>query len=141
MSEVQHILFVDDNPGDRDLAREILEINAPDIALHTANDGEEAMDFLQRRKVHAAAPRPSVVLLDLNMPRKDGLETLKEIKADMQLRSIPVVIFSSSSARSDLQLTYQSHANAYVIKPPSLEDYTRVIQEIGTYWCHTANPH
>ncbi len=133
-----HILFVDDNPGDRDLAQEAFGETGLNVLLHTVCDGDEALAFLRREGQFKDAPRPVVVLLDLNMPKKDGLMTLKEIKADNDLRSIPVVIFSSSTAPNDLYMAYQQHANAYVIKPLELDGFLRVIQQVKMFWCTVA---
>ncbi len=133
-----HLLFADDNPGDRELAREALEHCAERVHLHTACDGAEALDFLRQFNKYKSAPRPDVVLLDINMPRMDGLETLKIIKNDIDLMTIPVVVFSSSTAPTDLQLAYALHANAYVIKPSGLGDFLRAVQEIEKFWGEVA---
>jgi CheY-like chemotaxis protein len=137
-AEKKHILFVDDNPGDRGLAREAIEKNGMNIELHTVCDGEEALEFLRREDRYANAPRPRVIVLDLNMPRMDGIATLKAIKTDHELMTIPVIIFSSSSAPSDLQLAYGLHANAYVIRPMEFEEFTAFIRQIETFWCNVA---
>jgi CheY-like chemotaxis protein len=129
MNPVMHMLFVDDNPGDRDLAREALEESGK-VQFYTANDGVEAMEFLHL----ANMPRPDVILLDLNMPRKGGLETLREVKADDALKTIPVIIFSSSTAAADLRQAYQANANAYIVKPSLLDEYLNVMQHIEYFW-------
>lgn len=133
-----HILFVDDNPGDRALARETIEESCPTTQMHTACDGEAALSFLRREGVHSNAPRPHLIILDFNMPRMDGIETLRVIKADHDLKAIPVIIFSSSTAPTDLYLAYGLQANAYVIKPSELEDFMRVIRQIELFWSKVA---
>jgi len=133
MNTPRHILFVDDNPGDRDLAREAMEENGS-LQFHTANDGEEAMKFLRQSGAFENTPRPHLIILDLNMPRKGGLEALNEIKTNEALSTIPVVIFSSSTAAEDLNQAYQANANAYVVKPSNLDGFLSVMREIKHFW-------
>ena len=102
--------------------------------LSVVRDGEEAMDFLRRRPPFAAAPRPDLLLLDLNLPRKDGREVLAEIKADEDLLSIPVVILTTSRAQADIARTYDLHANCYVVKPVDLAQFIAVVRTIEDFW-------
>lgn len=138
MPDILHLLFVDDNPGDRELAREALGKGGTNIVLHTACDGLEALDFLRRKGNFKDAPRPHLVMLDINMPIRTGLETLKEIKEDTELKSIPVVVFSSSTAPIDLHLAYAYRANAYIVKPAELDDFLRTVRRIVAFWHTTA---
>jgi CheY-like chemotaxis protein len=115
---VVDVLLVEDDPGDVVLIKEAFEFNKVHNALHVVSDGVDALDFLHRRNAHAEAPRqPDLVLLDLNLPRKDGREVLGEIKADTDLRTIPVVVLTTSEAEEDILRSYDLHANAYVTKP------------------------
>jgi CheY-like chemotaxis protein len=131
------ILLVEDNPGDVRLMVEALKETRVPSRLHLAEDGVQAMSFLRRRGSHASAPRPDLVLLDLNLPKKDGREVLAEIKDDAQLRSIPVVVLTTSQAESDVLKSYQLHANCYISKPVGLENFIRVIQSIEGFWLET----
>lgn len=127
-------LLVEDNPGDVRLTREALLESKIKNNLSVVTDGEEAMVFLRRQGKYAAAPRPDVILLDLNLPRKNGLEVLEEIKADSQLRRIPVVIITSSEAEQDILKTYDLYVNCYVNKPVDLEQFVKVVRSIETFW-------
>lgn len=133
-TEPVEILLVEDNPGDARLAVEALKENKVRNNLHHVKDGVEAMDFLHRRGAYAGAPLPDLILLDLNMPRKDGREVLKEIKDDPRLRLVPVVVLTTSAAERDLVQTYDSHANAYVMKPIDLDRFIEVVQAIESFW-------
>lgn len=128
------ILLVEDNPGDVRLTIEALNENKISNNLHVARDGEEAMAFLRREDRYAGAPRPDLVLLDLNLPRKDGRETLAEMKADETLRRIPVVILTTSQAEEDILRTYDLHANCYVTRPVDLEQFIRIVKAIEDFW-------
>jgi two-component system response regulator len=128
------ILLVEDNPGDVRLTREALKENRLRVNLHTAKDGVEALSFLRREGQNAGMPRPDIILLDLNLPRKDGREVLAEIKADKELKRIPVVILTTSQAEEDIIKTYNSHANCYVTKPVDLDQFIKVVQSIETFW-------
>jgi CheY-like chemotaxis protein len=128
------ILLVEDNPGDIDLTREALRDAKVHIQLHVAMDGVEAIDFLRRRGSHVTAPRPDLVLLDLNLPRKDGREVLAEIKGDPELRTIPVVVLSSSEAERDILRSYELHANCYVTKPVDLDRLIEIVNSIEEFW-------
>ena len=128
------ILLVEDNPGDARLAVEALKESKVHNILHHVKDGVEAMDFLHQRKESSSVPPPDLILLDLNLPRKDGREVLEEIKEDSDLRAIPVVVLTTSAAERDLVKTYDLHANAYVIKPIDLDQFIEVVQAIESFW-------
>jgi CheY-like chemotaxis protein len=128
------ILLVEDNPGDVRLTIEALREGKVRNHLSVAEDGEEALAFLRREGSHAGAPRPDLILLDLNLPRKDGREVLAEIKADPRLRSIPVVILTTSQADQDVARSYELSANCYVTKPIDLEQFIGVVRSIETFW-------
>jgi two-component system, chemotaxis family, response regulator Rcp1 len=128
------ILLVEDNPGDVRLTREALKEGKVRNNLHVAQDGVEALAFLRREGKHAEAVRPDLILLDLNLPRKDGREVLEEIKADPQLRPIPVVILTSSQAEQDIVRAYDLHANCYVSKPVDLDQFITVVKSIEDFW-------
>ena len=128
------ILLVEDTPGDVDLTREALENSKIRNTLNVAVDGEEAMAFLRGTGKHAGAPRPDLILLDLNLPKKDGREVLAEIKADEDLKRIPVVILTTSQAEEDIVRSYNLHANCYVTKPLDLHQFILVIKAIEDFW-------
>ena len=128
------ILLVEDNPGDHRLTTEAMHEGKVYNNLHWAKDGVEALDFLKRRGKFANAPRPDIILLDLNLPKKDGREVLSEIKQDDDLRSIPVVILTTSQAEEDVLRSYDLHANCYVTKPVDLDKFIVVVQSIDRFW-------
>lgn len=128
------ILLVEDNPGDVELAREALEDTKLHNRLHVVDDGEKALAFLRRQAPYADAPRPDLILLDLNLPRKDGREVLAEIKSDDHLKRIPVVILTTSRAEEDVLKTYDLHANCYISKPIDLNQFMRVVKSIEDFW-------
>lgn len=128
------ILLVEDNPGDARLTREALTHSKVRNRLHHARDGEEAMAFLRREGQFADAPAPDLVLLDLNLPRRDGREVLEDIKSDAQLMHIPVVVLTSSQADEDILRSYRLHANCFITKPVDLEQLTKVVQGIEQFW-------
>ncbi|MBN2352174.1 MAG: response regulator [Spirochaetales bacterium] len=128
------ILLVEDNPGDARLAREALKDSKLINNLSHVADGEEAMDFLRREGKYADAPRPDLILLDLNLPKKDGREVLAEIKIDENLKRIPVVILTVSSAEEDIFRTYNLHANCYITKPIDLNQFMKVVHSIEDFW-------
>jgi two-component system, chemotaxis family, response regulator Rcp1 len=128
------ILLVEDNPGDARLTREALRDARVRNHLHVAADGVEALAFLRRQGKHAAVAKPDLILLDLNLPKKDGREVLEEIKQDDQLRHIPVVILTTSQAERDIAESYRLRANAYVTKPVDLEQFLKVVQSIEHFW-------
>ena len=131
------ILLADDDEDDRKLAQDALAESRLANDLHTVEDGEELMDYLLRRGKYAAladSPRPGLILLDLNMPKKDGREALREIKADPSLRQIPVVVLTTSKAEEDIYRTYDLGANSFITKPVMFESLVRVMRDLGTYW-------
>lgn len=128
------VLLVEDNPGDVRLTREALKEGKIRNNLHVARDGVEALAFLRREGEHAGAPRPDVILLDLNLPRKDGREVLGEVKQDPSLRQIPVVILTSSQADEDIVRAYDLHANCYISKPVDLDQFIKVVKSIEDFW-------
>jgi CheY-like chemotaxis protein len=132
------ILLVDDDPGDVLMIEEALESIGSPREIHVAGDGEEAVAFLRRKGRYEEAPRPDVILLDLNMPRMDGRQVLAEIKADRQLRSIPVIVLTTSQAPADISSSYSLHANAYVTKPMNLDELTEVVQKIDHFFARIA---
>lgn len=128
------ILLVEDNPGDMRLTKEALQEGKVYSNLHWAKDGVEALEFLQRQGKFTDVPRPDIILLDLNLPRKDGREVLSIIKGDERLRNIPVVVLTTSKAEEDVLRSYELHANCYVTKPVDLEKFITVVQSIDRFW-------
>ena len=128
------VLLVEDSPGDVRLTREALKDAKVHISLHVATDGIEAMAYLERTGPHVNAPRPDLILLDLNLPKKDGREVLKEIKESPSLRIIPVVILTTSSSDADVLQSYHLHANCYISKPVDLDGFLKVVQSIDNFW-------
>ena len=128
------ILLVEDNPGDVRLTREALREGKVRNNLNVAPDGVEALKFLRREEQYADAVRPDLILLDLNLPRKDGREVLEDIKADPALRYIPVVVLTSSQAEQDILRAYDLHANCYVTKPVDLDQFSHVVRSIEDFW-------
>ncbi len=133
-AQIVKILLVEDNPGDADLVREALRDNKVCNELHVMKDGVEALAFLRRQGPHAQAPRPDLILLDLNLPRKDGREVLEEIKADPDLKRIPVVVLTTSKQEQDILSAYNLNANCYVTKPMDLDQFLHVVRSIDTFW-------
>jgi CheY-like chemotaxis protein len=128
------VLLVEDDEGDVLMTREAFEHHKLRNQLHVVPDGVEAIAFLRREGQHADAPRPGLILLDLNLPRKDGREVLEEIKSDETLRSIPVVVLTTSQAEEDILRSYNLHANAYVAKPVDFERFIDVIRQIDDFF-------
>jgi CheY-like chemotaxis protein len=128
------ILLVEDNPGDARLTREALAQSKVRNNLHHARDGEEAIRFLRRQGEFADVRTPDLVLLDLNLPRRDGREVLEDIKKDPKLMQIPVVILTSSEAEEDILRSYRLHANCFITKPVDLEQLTKVVHAIEQFW-------
>jgi len=128
------ILLVEDNPGDVRLLQEGLREDKLLYKMHVARDGEEAMDFLRRRGEYSGAPRPDLILLDLNLPKKDGREVLAEVKSDPRLKKIPVVVLTTSDAEQDILMTYESYASCYITKPVNLEQFIKVVKSIESFW-------
>ncbi len=134
IGEPVEILLVEDNSGDVRLTQEALKEGKVRNNLSIVSDGVEALAFLRREGQYATVPRPDVILLDLNLPRKDGREVLAEIKQDPNLRRIPVVILTTSQAEHDILRTYNLHANCYITKPVDLEQFIIVVKSIETFW-------
>lgn len=132
--KVVEVLLVEDSPGDVRLTREAFREADVSIRLHTANDGVEAVAFLRQQGAHVHAPRPDLILLDLNLPRMDGREVLSFIKEDNCLTTIPTVILTTSDADADIQRSYQLRANAYLIKPVQLDDFENLVRSISDFW-------
>ncbi|XVQ15735.1 response regulator [Spirillospora sp. CA-255316] len=128
------VLLVEDDPGDELMTREAFEDNKVGNVLHVVRDGLEALDFLYRRGEHAEAPRPDLILLDLNLPRYDGRQVLEQIKNDDELAAIPVVVLTTSSAEEDILRSYRLHANAYVTKPVDFEQFIAAIRQIDDFF-------
>ncbi len=128
------ILLVEDEPGDAFLTTEAVRAASPSAQVEVVEDGVEAMDYLRR----GDAPRPTLIFLDLNLPRKDGRQVLAEIKSDPALRAIPVVVMTTSSAQTDIAHAYDLHANAYVTKPVDLSSFMEVVRDTCEFWLATA---
>jgi chemotaxis family two-component system response regulator Rcp1 len=128
------ILLVEDSPGDVRLTEEVLRDAKIANDLHIVGDGEQAMEFLRREGAHADALRPDLILLDLNLPRKDGREVLEDIKCDDELRRIPVIVLTTSSADQDVLRSYDLNANCYITKPIDLDEFISVVRSIETFW-------
>jgi chemotaxis family two-component system response regulator Rcp1 len=131
------ILLVEDNPGDIRLMQEAFREGRLAGKLHITRDGEQALAFLRREKPYESSPRPAVILLDLNLPRKDGREVLTEIKNEQSLRQIPVVVLSTSTRAEDIRTAYDLHANCYIPKPVDLDKLIEVGKIIEQFWLHT----
>ena len=131
---VVKILLVEDNPGDVRLTQEALKESKMLNELYVTEDGEEAMEFLNRDGKYSGAPHPDLILLDLNLPKKDGRELLEEIKADEKLRRIPVVVLTTSKAQEDIYRMYEQHANCYITKPIDLDQFIEVVKSIDNFW-------
>jgi chemotaxis family two-component system response regulator Rcp1 len=128
------VLLVEDSPGDVRLTREAFRDANMSIHLHVASDGAEAMAFLRHEGIHAAAPRPDLILLDLNLPRMDGREVLAHIKEDSSLKRIPTVILTTSEAEADIVKSYQLQANCYLSKPVQLDAFESLVKSINDFW-------
>lgn len=128
------VLLVEDNPGDVRLTKEAMRESKVIVNLSVAPDGEEALAFLRKQGKHQSAPRPDLILLDLNLPKKDGREVLAEIKVDDDLRRIPVVVLTTSRAEEDILRTYNLHANCFITKPVDLDQFITVVGSISEFW-------
>jgi chemotaxis family two-component system response regulator Rcp1 len=128
------VLLVDDSPGDIRLTREAFRDANKDIIVHVATDGVDAMAFLRRKGDQADAPRPAIILLDLNLPRMDGREVLAQIKADPSLKTIPTIILTTSEANADIVRSYELQANSYLTKPVQLEKFESLVKSINDFW-------
>lgn len=132
------LLLVEDNPGDVRLTQEALREAPFQVKLSVAKDGVEAVDFLHRRGKYWNAPRPDLILLDLNLPLMNGPEVLSDIKTDPDLKRIPVLVMTSSREPGDIQKAYSLNANSFITKPVHLEDFMSMVQSIENFWLHTA---
>jgi chemotaxis family two-component system response regulator Rcp1 len=128
------ILMIEDSPADVLMTREALEESPLAIDLHVVEDGERAMQFLRRTGRYSDTPRPDLILLDLNLPRKDGREVLAEIKVDESLKTIPVIVLTTSQAPEDVRKAYRLHSNCYIRKPVDFESYEPVVRAIERFW-------
>jgi CheY-like chemotaxis protein len=128
------VLLVEDDPGDELMTREAFEDNKINNTLHVVRDGQEALDFLYRAGPYADAPRPDLILLDLNLPKYDGRQVLQRIKSDEALAHIPVVVLTTSSAEEDILRSYRLHANAYVTKPVDLNQFIAAVRQIDEFF-------
>jgi chemotaxis family two-component system response regulator Rcp1 len=128
------ILLVEDSPGDVRLTREAFKDARVLVNLQVAGDGEEAMAFLKREGKYSSKPRPDIILLDLNLPKKDGRAVLAEIKEDPKLQTIPVVILTTSASEADVLKSYSLHANCYITKPVDLDGFLKVVKSIDGFW-------
>jgi two-component system, chemotaxis family, response regulator Rcp1 len=145
MSQTEHfrrhpleILLVEDEAGDVYLTSEALKKGPAPNRLHVVEDGVEALAFLRRAAQYTDAPRPDLILLDLNLPRKDGREVLAEIKADPALASIPIIVLTTSNAPDDIQRAYELHANCYITKPVELDEFMAVLRTLQEFWFSVA---
>jgi chemotaxis family two-component system response regulator Rcp1 len=129
-----NVLLVEDNPGDVRLTLETFRDANKSVRLHLAADGVEAMAFLRREGPHAFAPRPVLILLDLNLPKMDGREVLAEVKGDIDLKTIPIVILTTSDTESDITRSYQLQANCYLTKPVRLEEFENLVKSVNDFW-------
>ena len=134
MANPINILLVEDNPADARLIKEVFKDTKTKNRLYVVKDGVEAMAFLNQEFEYADIPRPDVILLDLNLPRKDGREVLKELKEDDILKRVPIVILTTSSAEEDIIKTYNNHANCYITKPVDFDQFLKVINSIEDFW-------
>jgi CheY-like chemotaxis protein len=132
--KIIEVLLVEDNPGDVRLAREAFRDVNMNVRLHLASDGTEAMAFLMQRGAHLHAPRPDLILLDLNLPKMDGREVLAQIKGDKNLKMIPTIILSSSETDADVLTSYKLQANCYLRKPAQWEAFDGLVRDINTFW-------
>jgi two-component system, chemotaxis family, response regulator Rcp1 len=132
--KIADILIVEDNPGDARLIKEVLNSNKIFTSLHIVKDGVEAMEFLRNEGKFRSVPKPDLIILDLNLPRKDGREVLSEIKSDMELKHIPIVIMTISQAEEDILKSYNLHANCYITKPIDLNQFIKVVKSIEDFW-------
>ena len=134
VADLIEVLLVEDDPGDVLMTQEAFELHKIRNNLHVVSDGVQALAFLRREGAYASAPRPGLVLLDLNLPKKDGREVLAEIKADESLRTIPVVVLTTSEAEEDILRSYDLHANAYVTKPVDFHRFVEIVQRIDDFF-------
>ncbi|WP_428339355.1 response regulator [Mycobacterium sp.] len=128
------VLLIEDDPGDILITREAFEHHKIHNTLHVARDGQEGLDYLYQRGPHAGAPRPDLILLDLNLPKYDGRQLLEQIKSDSDLCHIPIVVLTTSAAEEDILRSYRLHANAYVTKPVGFDEFMNVIRQIDDFF-------
>ena len=133
-----HILIIEDNIGDIRLIQEVLKENFSPENLHIVTNGEDALLFLTKQNQYKNAETPNLIILDLNLPKKDGREVLSEIKTSENLKHIPVIVFTSSEAEKDIQKSYDLHANCYIVKPFDFNQYSKIIHNIQHFWLHVA---
>lgn len=131
------ILLVEDNPGDIRLTQEALKESNMDIHLDVVSDGEQAIDFLMKKGKYVDAIRPHIILLDLNLPKKNGIEILKEVKVHESLKKIPIIVLTTSDADHDISKAYSLNANCYILKPVDFDDFAKVIRLVETFWFNT----
>lgn len=136
-SKILEILLIEDNAGDVRLLQEALKESSSPNHLHAVSDGVEGLAFLKKQGKWTSAPRPDLIILDLNLPRKDGREVLSELKEDPDLKRIPVVVLTTSKAPEDILKTYNFHANCYITKPVDLDEFYRVVKSIEDFWFKT----
>jgi two-component system, chemotaxis family, response regulator Rcp1 len=134
LSDCAEILLVEDSPVDVLLTREAFKHCKLRNNLHVVSDGVEAMDFIRCRGQYAKAPRPDIILLDLNLPKKDGREVLAELKEDPELRTIPVVVLTTSEAEQDILRSYKLHCNCYITKPVDMKQFIKIVQTLEDFW-------
>lgn len=137
--KIVEILLVEDNPGDVRLTKEALKESTIPHRLHVVGDGEAAVEFLRREGIYSHSPRPDLILLDLNLPKKDGRQVLDDIKKDESLREIPVVVLTTSKAASDVNSAYELQANCYIQKPVDLHRFWDIIRSIEGFWLARAS--
>jgi chemotaxis family two-component system response regulator Rcp1 len=133
-----NVLLVEDNPADILLAKEAMKESTTPYSLHVLSDGKQVMSYLLREEKYAYAERPDIILLDLNLPRKTGLEVLKEIKENRYLKHIPVIVLTTSNAAQDIERAYAVHANCYITKPIDFEKFSKIVKSILDYWSTVA---
>ena len=140
--EKPRVLLVEDNPGDIRLTQEALKESQMEIHLDVVTDGEQAIDFLMKRNKFVDAVRPHIIMLDLNLPKKNGIEVLKELKVHDSLKKIPVIVLTTSDADHDISKAYSLNANCYILKPVDFDDFAKVIRLIEVFWFNTVQlPH
>lgn len=132
--KLAHVLLVEDNPADADLVLEAFEEARFRNTINVVEDGVEAIAYLKAEGIYSEAPEPDLVLLDINMPKKDGFEVLKEVKSDPKLRHIPIVMLTTSDNPRDIEKTYLNYANAYVTKPVDVEKFIQIVQKLEEFW-------
>ena len=131
---IEMLLLVEDNPGDVRLTKEALADGKIVNRIFAVGDGQEAMDFLHKTGKYAKAARPDIILLDLNLPKKDGREVLQEVKSDLKLKNIPIIVLTTSQAEQDIAIAYERHANCFVTKPVDFEQFISVVRSMENFW-------